>query len=230
MILIKHNGHLHVFNFEEVVDSYIWNPFNKTIKRLQNNKPFQALKLIATTQESTPELNFGDEMPSIDLTQMVKYQLCQQPEECDGSLTKKCICPSRMVKLHDFLTGSYNIDTEAISQANGYPPEQHTGFTNGYKLAVSHKADKRFTLKDMERCYSMGITFSCATNNNVDNSNYTFSKLIEKLDKTKTKWHIEVEMIKSSLQYCNSSSSELVVKITDGFINILKIKEQCEVK
>ena len=100
------------------------------------------------------------------------------------------------------------------------------GFIGGYNQALKDNADKLFTMKDMEKCFSAGITFSNVVNKfkSADIEPYKFYKFIEKINNVKT-WRVVVEEILVQPDAHSETKFEpfLAPKITDGYINIIKI-------
>jgi len=103
-------------------------------------------------------------------------------------------------------------------------------FKEGYTQALEDNAHKVFTLQDMKHCFEESR--EKITHPDWDYIHDDFEGYMKIFHGQENEWHsysewdnVEIEMVKSSLQYANSSSSELVPKVNEkGYITITSIK------
>lgn len=150
---------------------------------------------------------------------------CSDKEKVFGDL-KYLLDKSKIEAL--FKPDLDKIATERFWNWNGKQFEDHEvtqlekeqyvhGFGSGYNQCLEDNSDKKYTLKDMEECFNnakVALKFG---------SFEEYKKFLS-WDEEKTGWDVEVEMERAyNLEQHVLDYPPKQIKITNGYINILKI-------
>ena len=108
-----------------------------------------------------------------------------------------------------------------------YRTEANEGVKHGYSRALLDNADKRWTDEDLKKAYVQGGFDSNAMAKKLHKEIKTYNSPEDYLFSLTSEWEVEIEYEKPSSSFGAHLANfvgEKIPKITDGYINILKIK------